>query len=59
MQYLSLEKDIFYSLVNMKLRDFYTDIEDFCLSENIDLEDFYNKLKEFNFEYDRDNNRLI
>lgn len=58
MDYLSLDKDLFYSVINMKLRDFYSDLRDLCLSENIDIEDFNNKLKEFDFEYDEILNKI-
>lgn len=58
MDYLNLDKDIFYSLINMKLRDKYEDLEDLCLSENIDLDAMRTKLKECGLEYDRENNRL-
>lgn len=58
MNYLEMESEIFYSIVNMKLRDFYNDIEDLCLSENIDFKKFNKKLESFGFIYDPQNNRL-
>lgn len=59
MDYLKLDKDIFYSIINMKLRDDYKDLNDLCLSENIDKNLFINKINKFGFKYDRDHNRLI
>lgn len=58
MNYLNLDKEMFYSIVNMKLRDFYSDIEDLCLSEGVELKDFINKMQEYGFEYNSDLNRL-
>lgn len=58
MNYLKMESETFYSIVNMKLRDFYNDIEDLCLSENIDFEKFNEKLESFGFIYESQNNRL-
>lgn len=58
MDYLSLDKDLFYSIINMKLRDFYSDMNDLCLSENIEIDDFNKKLKEFGFVYDEKLNKI-
>ena len=58
MNYLEMESEIYHSIVNMKLRYFYNDIEDLCLSENIDFKKFNKKLESFGFIYDPQNNRL-
>lgn len=58
MNYLEMDSELFYSVVNMKLRDFYNDTRDFCLSENVDFEKFNEKLDSFGFIYDEQNNRL-
>lgn len=50
---------MFFSIVNMKLRDYYSDIEDFCLSENIDIDEFDNTINKYGYIYDRDLNKLI
>lgn len=59
MDYLSMEKDIFYSVINMKLRDFYTDINDFCISEGLDIIAIENKIKSYGLIYDKNLNRLM
>lgn len=58
MDYLNLDKDIFYSIINMKLRDFYQNLEDFCKSEGIDEEELNNKLKEYGLSYNIDSNQI-
>lgn len=58
MNYLNLDKDMFYSIVNMKLRDFYSNIEDLCLSEGIDTNKFNKKLEEYGFTYIRELNKI-
>lgn len=58
MNYLELDEAMLYSMVNMKLRDFYRDLEDFCLSENVDLSDFEDRLNELGLSYNEDTNQL-
>lgn len=58
MNYLELDEAMLYSMVNMKLRDFYSDLEDFCLSENVDLSDFEDRLNELGLSYNEDTNQL-
>lgn len=58
MNYLELDEAMIYSMVNMKLRDFYRDLEDFCLSENVDLSDFEDRLNELGLSYNEDTNQL-
>lgn len=58
MNYLTLDKDMFYSIVNMKFRDFYSSVEDLCLSEGIDIEKFNAKLEEYGFLYDEKLNKI-
>ena len=58
MNYLELDEAMLYSMVNMKLRDFYRDLEDFCLSENVELSDFEDRLNELGLSYNEDTNQL-
>ena len=58
MNYLELDEAMLYSMVNMKLRDFYSDLEDFCVSENVDLSDFEDRLNELGLSYNEDTNQL-
>lgn len=47
------------SVVNMKLRDFYTNLEDLCRDYNITSEELCNKLKEIDYIYSKDQNQFI
>ena len=58
MNYLELDEAMLYSMVNMKLRDFYRDLEDFCLSENVDQSDFKERLNELGLNYNKDTKQL-
>lgn len=55
---LNIDKDILFSVINMKLRDFYSDLDDLILSENIDKDILLEKFEEYGFIYNRDINQL-
>lgn len=55
---LNIDKDILFSVINMKLRDFYSDLDDLILSENIDKDILLEKFEEYGFTYNRDINQL-
>lgn len=57
---MSLPKDpiMLYSAVNMKLRDQYSSLDDFCASESIDKTDLVEKLKSVGFEYNSELNQF-
>lgn len=50
---------ILLSYVNTKLRDFYSDLSDFCKGENEDENDIRKKLSSAGFEYDKNLNKFI
>lgn len=58
MDFLKFDKNMFISMVNMKLRDEFSNIEDLCLYFDISMEDFNNKLEEFNLKYYNDINQV-
>ena len=58
MDFLKLDKNMFISMVNMKLRDEFSNIEDLCSYYDISIEDFNNKLDEFNLKYYIDTNQV-
>lgn len=58
MDYLNMDKNMLYSIVNMKLRDFHSDLEDFCKSENIEIECFNERLEEIGLIYNKQTNSL-
>lgn len=55
-----LPKDpfILLSTINMKLRDYHSSLEDFCLSEGHDRETIIETLSKVNYYYDKDSNQF-
>lgn len=47
-----------YSIVNMKLRDFYPTLDALCEDWGIEREVIEEKLKSAGFEYDAENNKF-
>lgn len=56
----NLPKDpiMLLSVVNMKLRDFYSSLEEMCEDMDIRLDEIVNILGSAGFEYDREQNRF-
>lgn len=56
----NLPKDpiMLLSAVNMKLRDFYSSLEEMCEDMDIRLDEIVNILGSAGFEYDREQNRF-
>lgn len=46
------------SCINLKLRDYYKNIEELSKAENIDLEELIKKLGEIDFLYDKNLNQF-
>lgn len=47
------------SYVNTKLRDNFSNLEDFCLAENSNMESIKNALSLIGYEYDPELNRFV
>lgn len=47
------------SVVNMKLRDFYKDLDALCDDMNVDKNELIDKLKNAGFEYDEELNKFF
>lgn len=47
------------SMVNMKLRDFYQDIETLCEELDFDERELREKLAGINYHYDRERNQFV
>lgn len=47
------------SFVNMKLRDFYTSLDDFCEDTLSNKDEIISKLKAINYEYDSNLNKFV
>lgn len=46
------------SVVNLKLRDFYDNLDDLCSDMNLDKADLCDKLKAAGFDYDEKNKKF-
>lgn len=57
---MELPKDpmMLFSLINMKLRDFYPSLDALCSDLNVNKEDIVNRLKEAGFEYNPEQNKF-
>ncbi|WP_301914565.1 DUF4250 domain-containing protein [Phocaeicola coprophilus] len=57
---MELPKDpmMLFSLINMKLRDFYPSLDALCSDLNVNKEDIVNCLKEAGFEYNPEQNKF-
>lgn len=48
-----------YSVINTKLRDFYSSLAALCEDMNINEEDLKQKLATVGFEYDKERNQFV
>ncbi|MCZ8372126.1 DUF4250 domain-containing protein [Phocaeicola acetigenes] len=57
---MELPKDpmMLFSLINMKLRDFYPSLDALCEDLNVSKEEIVNQLKEAGFEYNAEMNKF-
>ena len=49
---------VLLSVVNMKLRDFYSSLDALCDDLDVNKEELVNKLKSINYEYDEQSNQF-
>lgn len=47
------------SVVNTKLRDFYSTLDELCQELNVDKESLITKLRMIDYEYDSDRNQFV
>ena len=47
------------SVVNMKLRDFYKDLDTLCQDLNVNKEELIEKLADIDYEYDEVTNQFV
>lgn len=53
------EPNILLSYANLKLRDYYSDLENMCDDLDISLKEIEEKLSEIGYYYDKDTNQFI
>ena len=58
---MSLPNDpmMLLSYVNMKLRDFYSSLDELCTDLNVDKDSIIAKLSDIDYEYDKDLNKFV
>ena len=59
MERLPKDPIMLYSVINTKLRDFYSSLEAFCEDMNIDKNTLKEKLSSAGFEYNKERNQFI
>lgn len=57
-KYLTMDINIVYSMINMKLRDNYSSFSNFCEDEDIEKDELLKRLSDANIEYDENKNQL-
>ena len=57
--YKTMDVFMLLSIVNLKLRDYYKDLNDFCYDLNIDEKCLNERLKSINYVYNKENNQFI
>ena len=57
-QYINMNPNILVSIVNMKLRDFYSNLNALCDDMNINQEVLKEKLNSIGYTYDEDINQF-
>lgn len=58
-QLLSMDAQLLLSIINMKLRDQFLDLEDLCDDVGIDSQSIESKLKAIGYIYSEDNHQFI
>lgn len=58
MNFLTMDINIAYSMINMKLRDFYSSLEDLCDDMDIDKTELIEHLKKNGYIYNENTNQF-
>lgn len=58
MDLLKMDKNMFLSIVNMKLRDEFQSLEDMCSYYDIDVNEINLKLESLSLKYERELNQI-
>lgn len=59
MNFLSMDINIAYSMINMKLRDFYSSLDDLCDDMDISKVDILEHFEKNGFIYNENTNQFI
>lgn len=57
----NLPKDpvMLLSVINTNLRDYYSNLDEFCTAKEVDKEELVNKLKLIDYKYDSEKNQFV
>ena len=58
MQNLPQDPMMLFSVINMKLRDYYRSLDELCEDMDIDKQELIEKLAAYGFEYSEENNKF-
>jgi hypothetical protein len=58
MSYIPKDPNMLYSFVNLKLRDEYDTLDDFCASLDVDREEIVSKLEAAGYSYNETTNQF-
>ena len=58
MQNLPQDPMMLFSVINMKLRDYYRSLDELCEDMNVDKQELIEKLTAYGFEYSEENNKF-
>ncbi|MCI5727760.1 MAG: DUF4250 domain-containing protein [Clostridium sp.] len=56
---INMDANILLSIINMKLRDFYSNLDYLCDDLDINKSDLIEKLSQINYSYSKANNQFI
>ena len=59
MNFLTMDINIAYSMVNMKLRDFYSSLDDFCEGEDVEKDTILARFNDNGYIYNEETNQFI
>lgn len=57
-KYLTMDINIAYSMLNMRLRDKYSSLSELCDDEDIDIEELLEDMLAKGYRYDEDSNQF-
>ena len=57
-KYLTMDINIAYSMLNMRLRDKYSSLSELCDDEDIDMEELLERMLAKGYRYDEDSNQF-
>lgn len=57
-KYLTMDINIAYSMLNMRLRDKYSSLSELCDDEDIDMEELLEGMLSKGYRYDEENNQF-